>query len=351
MPPNEMPQVRGELLPLLTQIWNQSSGADDLFTELSRTLMGARQEAETAKTALETGRRTIPDSVNPIAESLARAFGNAASLFTGTEHGRESARATVSQENALIQQKRKESLATLEGAYERAAARAEKLGDFETQMKFLTKRDATIKKQEDINKVLMGSAEADIADKRQQDEFKFRKEQGEREFQQLEQKLQTEFGQNLVLTDMKIKASQREAFIQQGLDPDDPSKPLTSSKAFRIHQAPALGFLNTNQWTGRYASLLNATAAGKPAFQKDKLRGRFLSELAPDAAYVTNPEGWLNVLMTLPNPNKKDEYLFPRDPRNPAVIAPAYLKRVKEYMMRYYPDWNPAVSAVDSVGR
>lgn len=325
-----MPNIRPDLLPLLTQIWNQDGGTDDLFSELSRTIMGSKDEASRAGTELKTARETLPTGINPIAEALTRAMGNAASMFTGEERGRETSSALITRENLTIQQKRKESLAALEDAYQRASVRAEKLGDYEAQMKFLTKRDATIQKREDINKVLLQGAEADIADKRLKTEIGARRTLSEQESRQLDARQQAEFAKDFVMNDIQTKAKEREALTKQ---------------------APAMGFLNTDQWSGRFSSLLNATNAGKPAFQKDKLRNRFLSELAPDAAYATNPDGWLHFLTSLPNPNNNKEYLFPRDSRNPAAISPMYVKKVVEYMQRYYPDWNPTVSAVDSVGR
>lgn len=346
------PPINPVLMQTLGQLQGLRPGMnanlDSILEELGRALMGARQQEATAKSAFDTELAKGPPRTNPMADAIARAMGGAADMFTGRESGGKLAGQTIDTEQGLRLQKRKESLTALEGAYQRAADRASKLGDFETEMKFLTKRDSALKDVENVSKMLMANAEFELGRQARAEEHTNRMGLQSLENQGRLNLSQQEYGQNVALQGIKETGDQRVAYINQGLDPDDPTKQLTGSKASRVRNAAALGFLTTQQWQNHFFDAANKSRAGNVEFKGVKLINRVLN-IAPDQTYINNPDGWLDFLLNMQDPNKKDKPLIPRG--SDGFPVPAWRPTITAYMKRYYPEWNGAVSAIDSVGR
>lgn len=342
------PPIHPRLMQTLGALQGTNPNFDDLFANLARAVLGARQEADTAGRAFQSELAKGPPQTNPLADALARAAGGAADLFTGRDTGRALATETIRGEQNTLLQKRKESLTALEGAYQRAADRAAKLGDFETEMQFLTKRDSALKNSENLSKMLMANAEFELTRQGRAEEHINRMGLQALENQGRLDLSQKEYSQNVALQRIREQGDQRVAYINQGLDPNDPTKPLIGSKAQSIRNAVAKGFLNTQQWQTHYFDVVNQARSGKPDFKGPKLIQRVLS-IAPDHTYADDPDRWLSYLLTLPDPNRPDKPLIPRDANGNPVRA--YDETIKKYMARYFPNWNAAVDSINAVGR
>lgn len=347
------PPVHPKLMQAFGAMQSLNPDLDELFAELGRAVSGARQEETRTRSAFEQALAQGPPRTNPFADAIVRSMGSAADMFRGgTGSGGALARETIAGEQGRLLQKRKENLMALEGAYTRAAERAAKLGDFDTETKFLTKKDAALKNVDNLSKMLMANAEFELGKEGRAQEQADRlglehlRQQGAKELSH--QESQQAFGQNVVIQQMRDRESRAASLISQGMDPDNPGQVLTGSKAQRIAGAQARGFLPTSRWTGEYFDMVNQSRQGKPTFRGASLTNRIL-QLPPDMAFADKPDAWLRYLLSLQDPNDRRKYLIPRGRDNKP--QPAWDTRVREHMMRYFPDWIGPVSDIDSVGR
>lgn len=343
------PPVRPELMPTLASLMNQSEDMpgpiQELVAEMGRRLMAARDEEEKTGAELKSAAATPTPQVSGFAESLMRSMGRAVGGLRGDNSGPELAKQLIDRENQDLLVRQKNNLAALADAHERAAKRASDLGDLDGELKSKLAIQSALDKQKSINDLLMLSHKADIEKELQTSQLEAQRAQAV----ELEG---MRAASALNLEGMRQQGDERTALINQGLDPDDPEKPLIGSKSQRVVLAKAKGFLDTNQWTLAMARITDQVRktkrGGSFSYDEKRMRARLLNELPPDMSYFDNPGGWLQQLMDMKNPNDQTKFLFQRDSHG--VILPGARAQLFEYVKRYWPDWDPSIAAIDSVG-
>lgn len=355
MPNDRMPippaLANNPIAKSLAALWDQSgNGTSDLFTELAKQVAASQSEAGTAKTALAGAVASPIPQTDPAIQAIMASLGNAASGLTGSAMPSEHAKSLIETDTKNLQQKRLDSIDQLSKAYQRAADRAEKMGDTETEIKFREKLAKQHEERGALLSMMNTTLEGTLANQRQD-----RALTAERT---LQIGLATSHGiQAQQLQSMNDTSNERVAYIQQGLDPDDPTKALTHSKAQRVRDAVNTGFVSAKDWAIRMAKITDESSKkgllGTVKYDTGRLRNLALNSLPPDLSYATSPKQYVDVLLSLHDPEDKTgtKFLFPRDPRNPNMPTKAWEDRIRAYVQRWWPGYNPDVEAIGNVGK
>ena len=335
----EKMQANEPLLRQLHEVWSkavtQGGGIEDMLGDLGRQLMQAQGAESGASSALETARAAPMPETPPMAQAVTRSLANLAGSLTGSEAPRQNLDQLINRNNQMLLARRAENLAMLEDAYKRAAARAEKLGDLENQIKL-------------GEKVWKTHAEMDVVTKNwealqrhtfEMEEIGARTGAEERLFERRAE-LEKGLAQSRAIFEQQQRTlmeegDTRRAYITQGLNPDDPTKPLMQSKAYRIGRAARVGFIPTDAWATRYFGIVNAAEyknwGNVPIHKKEAIRSNVLN-LAPDMAFATDPDGWLERMANLRAPN--GEFLFPHDAAGD--VKEPYVTKMKAHMRTWF---------------
>lgn len=324
------------LMEILNGQAKASSGdLSSLLDEIGRTLLSAQGAEQEAAGALGAARNAPPPQVDPLAQTALRAMGSASEMFTGQRGALADAKGLLADEQERLTTRRADSLKQLEDAYKSAAARAEKIGDMETSLKFKLKADKALQDQSELTKTRALLLEDKLASARAAQE-QTQRSKSQQSLQQSE--LLWRGAQN----DLDRMADERRAFITQGLDPNDPTgkTPLTAAKSQRVALAKMSGFLETPARSQQIEDMYNKSKSkGIGPFAGDTydvkaIRTKRL-EIPPDLGFALNPDAVMEEFMTARNPAKPSEYLYPRD-RNGMLKSP-WKESINRYMNRYFP--------------
>ena len=325
---------------LFDQSLGTGGGMEDIIKDLGRQLFAAQTDATATQTKLSEAVAAPAPTTDVNIDTILRSLGGAASSLLGTNEPKVTAAKLIEDEQKMLTQKREENLGLLSDAYKRAADRAAKLGDMESEIKFRAQFEKTTQQQTTLRQMLTSAVEGKQADVRQTKalsaERDLRLDLAERES-----------GAQFTLELLRQKGDERTELIRQGLDPDDPTgnTQLTRSKAALTQKAAASGFLTTANYTLRFQQAINSVKTrGMGGFgityDWKKLATKVI-ELPPDIAYATNWRAWQAHLLELPNPNDPSRPLFPKD-ANGAVKEP-YKRLLQNYFRKHFPDDFPTI--------
>lgn len=321
---------------------------DELFRQISDRATNLENDATAAGTRLQRARDLPMPQTSPVADALVHSIGNAASLFTGEKGPKEHAQGLIDLEQKMLLQKRSETLASLESAYERAADRAARLGDTETELKLRAKME----KAQQNRSMLLNMMHATITGKQTEErEVKLENLRAGHEAQLRQGLQESELNWRGQQEDLNRHQDERNHFISQGINPDT-MKPLPAGGGkYSGRLGKTSMWLTDAQWTDKLQKIMagtKTTGFGKNIkYDTGKIRNRILNELAPAAMFVNDPRGLFNRLAYMSDPNDKAGIrpLFPRDKKDPSLLDPTWEKRLIKYVQQYYPDWVPQAEA------
>ncbi len=327
---------------LQTNATQSSRDMEDALAELSKRLMGMRGEAGQARQQLREGIEAPAPQVDPIAQTLLRTMGLASETLTGQQGAFKESQQLIAGQQEQLNQRRAESLKELEQAYRDAAARADQMGDKETSLKMKVKVDKYIQDQANLAQMRRTVVENKLTTER--DQVKDSREATLRKGLQ-----QSELTWRTGQAALENQSQERIAYIQQGLDPSDPSgkTPLPVAKSQRFAAAKSLGFVDPSfraqALEDVYTKSKKETGWGpnaKVSYDTDAIRVKLFDvppsadlSLDPQTGVMTTAAEFWNAM----DPKDPNKPLYPRDKKNPQLLAQPYRARLIAYLQRYYP--------------
>lgn len=338
---------------LMTMLWDHGMGntlASDDLGSLLNTMHGntvsAEQAAAAAGKALSSAVAAPLPSTHHAADAIITALGGAASSLLGNQGPSQVSADTIKTEQERLNQKRHENLVLLEKSYTAAAERAAKLGDLEAESNFRAKADKAARDAEARMHITLANIEAGNAMARTRLETSSRERVAALDRAAELTKSANELAWDAKHTDLANRQSERNAYIGIGVNPDDPSKPLSASYRYNGRLGSTSKWVSQPQYINGVEQAKLRSMKGKrgsQSYDENVFRSNVLT-LAPPAPFAQTPVEMYNYLTQIPSPKDPNRYLFKRDPKDPRHLDPAAEQQIYAYMKRWWPDFVPTAT-------